>query len=991
MQANGTEEGFNTDQGGNVLDNKSSFTDSLSFGGIATVTIGGIEYIEFRLDLNESDNGGNPQISLNDFKIYISGAPATLSDFNNTTDSFGAGFTQVFDLAGTQALNDTNSGSGTDDYRVLIPLSSFEAAGATAASYVTLYSNLGGAGVNASNGGFEEWRVLASTASVEPVPAISIDKSGPATIAEGGATATYTFVITASAANAATDPLTIDSVVDNVFGNLTAAALAANGGNPIVLDPGETFTFTFTSPIILQNSGTTHTNVVTVTAHDDENTPVTDNDDHVISVTDLDPTVKVVKTASVSSIAEGVAASIVYSYAVTNESAASTDPLQVQSLIDDNATAGTGDDLTPTYVSGDDNGNGLIEKGETWLYQATVNGVVLNANEARTNTVEVTATDDEGNVTSDTDEATVTGYDTDPTVKVVKTASVSSIAEGVAASIVYSYAVTNESAASTDPLQVQSLIDDNATAGTGDDLTPTYVSGDDNGNGLIEKGETWLYQATVNGVVLNANEARTNTVEVTATDDEGNVTSDTDEATVTGYDTDPTVKVVKTASVSSIAEGVAASIVYSYAVTNESAASTDPLQVQSLIDDNATAGTGDDLTPTYVSGDDNGNGLIEKGETWLYQATVNGVVLNANEARTNTVEVKATDDEGNLTSDTDQATVTGANVAPAIHVDKTVSPALVQAGSASVVYSYAVTNTSPAGAYDPLSNIVLKDDNGTAANLADDFNPTYASGDDGDGLLEVGETWLYTATKSVSLAPGASLTNIVTASGTDDEGYKASDTDDATVTAFAGPGVRTPGFWSNLGQQFWDGVSNNQTKIGNSFASGELTYVVDTNKSGTITASDVRALMLGDTNKNGIADSGENTLLISLNDAKSLINASEKQQQDARYMLARDAVATWLNFMAGNPSSDGNAATVDPAHLLDDAITWLNKTSGNDGDLELAELTAATKIATSSATWQSPAFGIDHAASLLHTQLDGYNNNGKVFGVQFASDGDLVI
>ncbi|WP_436167523.1 hypothetical protein, partial [Bosea sp. LjRoot9] len=349
-------------------------------------------------------------------------------------------------------------------------------------------------------------------------------------------------------------------------------------------------------------------------------------------------------------------------------------------------------------------------------------------------------------------------------------------------------------------------------------------------------------------------------------------------------------------------------------------------------------------------------------------------------------------DEGNLVSDTDAATVTGYNVAPAIHVDKTVSPALIQAGSASVVYSYAVTNTSPAGAYDPLSNIVLKDDNGTAANLADDFNPTYVGGDaDGDGLLEVGETWLYTATKSVSLAPGASLTNIVTASGVDDEGNKASDTDDATVTAFAGPGVRTPGFWSNLGQQFWDGVSNNQTKVGNSFASGELTYVVDTNKSGAITASDVRALMLGDTNKNGIADSGENTLLISLNDAKSLINASEKQQQDARYMLARDAVATWLNFLAGNPSSDGNAATVDPAHLLDDAITWLNKTSGNDGDLELTELTAATKIATSSATWQSPAFGIDHAASVLHTELDGYNNNGKVFGVQFANDGDLVI
>ena len=68
-------------------------------------------------------------------------------------------------------------------------------------------------------------------------------------------------------------------------------------------------------------------------------------------------------------------------------------------------------------------------------------------------------------------------------------------------------------------------------------------------------------------------------------------------------------------------------------------------------------------------------------------------------------------------------------------------PELIRAGGEDVTYSYAVTNTSAAGALDPMSNIVLLDDNGTAFNF-DDFAPTYISGDDNDGLLEVGETWL---------------------------------------------------------------------------------------------------------------------------------------------------------------------------------------------------------------------------------------------------------
>ena len=74
-------------------------------------------------------------------------------------------------------------------------------------------------------------------------PAVTVVKSAVSTIAEGGADVTYRFVITASVNNASTDPMTVSSIVDNKLGDLTAVAIAANGGNPIVLNPGELFEF----------------------------------------------------------------------------------------------------------------------------------------------------------------------------------------------------------------------------------------------------------------------------------------------------------------------------------------------------------------------------------------------------------------------------------------------------------------------------------------------------------------------------------------------------------------------------------------------------------------------------------------------------------------------------------------------------------------------------------------------------------------------------
>ena len=179
-------------------------------------------------------------------------------------------------------------------------------------------------------------------------PAITIDKTGPATVAEGGEDVTWNFVITAAASNASTDPVTVTSVNDDKLGDLTAAALAANSGNPIVLNPGQSFSFSYnpTGNLVL-DAGQSQTNVVTVTGKDDEDTPASDTDDHTITGTDAGPSelaITIVKTVDANKDgifgdsefmlnADGTAT---YKYQVTNTSkTAAVDPLTIKTLNDD--------------------------------------------------------------------------------------------------------------------------------------------------------------------------------------------------------------------------------------------------------------------------------------------------------------------------------------------------------------------------------------------------------------------------------------------------------------------------------------------------------------------------------------------------------------------------------------------------------------------------------------------------------------------------------
>ncbi|MFC3324453.1 beta strand repeat-containing protein [Mesorhizobium cantuariense] len=920
LQATNVEAGFNTDENGNVLDNKASFTHSLQYGDLVPITVDGVEYIEFRLDLNESNSAENGQITLTDLNIYLSGSGATLADY---TAGF-AGFDTVYSLDTSHLLIDANHGSGTDDYRVLIPVSSFTDAGVTADSYVTLFSGFSG-----SNGGFEEWRTTTTSGTGADTAAIVVEK-----------------------------------------------------------------------------------------------------------------------TADPTSINEGVATRVTYTYEVMNTSpAGAADPLTLTSLVDDNATPGSpGDDINlldgfvansthgTHYVSGDTDNDYLVDSDETWTFNATVNIAAHNAGSSIVNTVVVHGHDDDSltDVTAN-DAATVTVTDVAPAIAIEKTADTISIDEGASGDVTYTYKVTNTSAAGAlDPLTLTSLVDDNATPGSpGDDINlldgfvkgsdygTHYADGDTDGDYQVDSDETWTFNATVNIAAHNAGSI-VNTVVVHGHDDDSltDVTAN-DTATVTVTDVAPSIAIEKTADTISIDEGASGDVTYTYKVTNTSpAGALDPLTLTSLVDDNATPGSpGDDINlldgfvkgsdygTHYADGDTDGDYQVDSDETWTFNATVNIAAHNAGSI-VNTVVVHGHDDDS-LTDVTanDTATVTVNDVAPSIAIDKTVdadhdgifhSSETVQSGAQNATYHYAITNTSAAGALDPLTLTSLIDDNGTA-NTGDDINllsgfvansshgTHYVSGDaDGDYQVDSNETWVFEATSAFNLAPNAaSRTNTVEVAAHDDDSLnEVSAQDTATVSSFDGPGVRTPGFWSNLGKSFWDGVAG-ADKSGPNFASGELRYAVDADHNGSLDAGKL-GLLIGDYNKNGLSDVGEDTFFISYADALKVINASAKDSQDTRFVIGRDAVATWLNYLAGNPIGDASDPN-SPHKYLDQAIDWLQVTNGGNSSSNFEDWGGGSAVKASSASWnvgldaESATGGSELAGNLIHQELDFYNNTGMTF------------
>jgi hypothetical protein len=172
------EDGYNTDGRGAIFDsfdanNSPQFTRSLNLNDVVVTDIGGTNYLQFLLDINEPNatnapNGANnPLLSLSDLRVYLGTAP-DLEQAN--PDNLGT-LVYNLDTGGDNVveLRDLQPGSGVADYTVAIPQSAFTAAFNGTNPWIYLYSNFGNP--NAATGGFEEWALRTQTPPVIPLPA----------------------------------------------------------------------------------------------------------------------------------------------------------------------------------------------------------------------------------------------------------------------------------------------------------------------------------------------------------------------------------------------------------------------------------------------------------------------------------------------------------------------------------------------------------------------------------------------------------------------------------------------------------------------------------------------------------------------------------------------------------------------------------------------------------------------------------------------------
>lgn len=177
LQGNGSETGLNSNEGNaDVLaDTKTgTWTHDITLADIGTKTILGVNYYVFLLDINQSNP---PLISFDTFQLYT--RPTSITDGNQDTLAVvqsGGTLRYNMDVPSDNVVQldySLNSGSGSGDLWVYVPVSDF--VGVPSSSYLYLYTQFGLQGGDyASNDGYEEWATITSSATSTPDGGITV-------------------------------------------------------------------------------------------------------------------------------------------------------------------------------------------------------------------------------------------------------------------------------------------------------------------------------------------------------------------------------------------------------------------------------------------------------------------------------------------------------------------------------------------------------------------------------------------------------------------------------------------------------------------------------------------------------------------------------------------------------------------------------------------------------------------------------------------------
>ena len=552
------------------------------------------------------------------------------------------------------------------------------------------------------------------------------------------------------------------------------------------------------------------------------------------------PALEVEKRADVSALSAPPVAGELVSFTITVTNTGNQTlgaPTLVDTLTDVDGGTLTLTNL-PVFDDGDANNDGALDVGETWTYLASYaldqealdaggieNTVTATANDPDGTPVVDVSDDDAGATDGDedsdpTNDPTVVELSADPALVVEKRADISALNDPAVVGDIVTFTITLDNTGNqtlTSPVLTDTLLDSNGDALTLTNAPTLVAASDANADGALDVDEVWEYTASfaLDQQAIDAG-GLTNSVAVVAQDPDGNdVTdvsdddagatdgSDTDsdpanDPTEASFGTDPDLDVLKTGVVNPGADGradVGDTITYTYTVSNTGNQTLFDVDVS----ETGFAGNGITPTPAYSSG-----GVALGGDATVMDLPVGSgtIEFTATYALTqedidagnveNQATASATDPAGNSLSDMsdpadldgDDPTQTPIAREPDIQTVKTATPILsspVQVGD-SIFYSISLINTGNVTLNTPIVVDTLTDANGDA--LALTSGPTFDAGDlDGDGNIDVGETWVYLAQFDLTQAAidAGGVSNSVVGSATDPDGTNVSDISDDTA------------------------------------------------------------------------------------------------------------------------------------------------------------------------------------------------------------------
>jgi hypothetical protein len=414
--------------------------------------------------------------------------------------------------------------------------------------------------------------------------------------------------------------------------------------------------------------------------------------------------------------------------------------------------------VVPVFVSGDDNGDDILDPTETWLYEAT--GTAVAGQYA--NLAEVIGYDTLEHELTDTDPSHYFGVEASIDIEKATNGEDADTPTGptieVGAPVTWTYVVTNPGNV---PLA-------NVTVTDSEGEVPVYVDGDTNGDDLLDPDETWTYEASSTAVAGEY----ANTGTATGVDPLEQTIEATDPSHYLGFGAGIAVEKSTNTQDADLAPGVpipvGTGVIWEYVVANTGDVVLSDIV---LVDDQG-------VVPVFVDGDVNGDDLLDTDEVWTYEAvgtavagqytnlaTVTGIVTAPDQP---VLDVARTFAVGDTISDDDPSNyfgfLAGIDVEKATNgVDADLSPGVEILVGDTVTWTYVVTNTGDSA----IADIALVDDQGEV--------PVFIGGDtNDDDLLDPDEVWTYEATGT---AVAGQYTNLATVTGTDLADGTVTDTD----------------------------------------------------------------------------------------------------------------------------------------------------------------------------------------------------------------------